>query len=73
MALSYIIPYYWGAYIAARSNGIRFQAIMNVALLKTLNMFLPQFINYQIYFLEEIIIQIEENNIATCEIKCFKI
>jgi hypothetical protein len=73
MALSYIIPHYWAAYIAARSNGIRFQAIMNVALLKTLNMFLPQFINYQIYFLEEIIIQIEENNIATCEIKCFKI
>jgi len=73
MALSYIIPYYWAAYIAARSNTVRFQAIMNVALLNQLNMFLPQFINYQIYFLEEIIIQIEEDTIATCEIKCFKV
>jgi hypothetical protein len=73
MALSYIIPFYWATYLSAKANPVRFNLIMNIAILNNFNLFKLITGNYQKYFAEEMIVEVEEKGITNCEIKVYQL
>lgn len=73
MDISYIIPFYWGTYLRAKANPVRFNLMMNVSVMNNLNLFKLITANFQKYFAEEMIVEVEEKGITNCEIKVYQL
>lgn len=73
MALSYIIPFYWGPYLSAKTNPVKFKLKIDTANLLNINLFKLLSFNYQNYFPEELIVNVDEDGFKDAELKAYQL